>query len=98
MTYVFEVIPDYVGPGSNWPVTKLADFAAIPTPLLQKIKSGCDVCHTRLLSAIWDEYFPDVPKKGIKYRAAVKRMSWPTLLNPSNIHNLGVMSTHMRGP
>lgn len=96
MTYVFEVIPDYVGPGSNWPVTKLADFNGIPHGLLQKIRSGCEVCHTRLLSAIWDEHFPDVIGKGALYRAAAKRFNWSLLLDPSDPYHMRVMSRHMR--
>lgn len=97
MMYVFEIVTDYVGPGSNWPISKLANFAAIPPPLLQKIKSGCEVCHTRLLSAIWDEHFPYIKNKGRLYRAAVNKLPWTVLLNPNDPYNRVAMIKHMRG-
>lgn len=94
--YVFEVIPDYQGAGRNLPLTALADFDNIPPALLAKIRGGCATCVTRLLSALWDDQFSDIEKKGHRYRSAPRNISWKYLLNPADPDAARRMSAHMR--
>lgn len=96
-TYVFQIYDDYHGPGSNWPVTKLADYDAIPEPLKARIMFSCHKCVVALLDALWGARYKDLhTHKARDYLNAPTRVSWRYLLNPGNPLSQKYMDRHMK--
>lgn len=96
-TYVFQIYDDYHGPGANWPVTALADYAAIPEPLKARIMFGCDRCTIALLQALWADRYKDLhTNKPRYYLSAPTRIPWKHLLNPGDTLARRFMDRHMK--
>jgi len=96
MKYVFEVLPDYVGPGSNWPLSKLSDYDAIPEPLKASIVLGCNRCTVALLGALWGDRYAHLNiKKDKRYITAPLRIKWRHLLAPTDPDAQKYMDRHM---